>query len=167
MFSSAFWTNRRSFPLQRRGCDTSCSQNIPHACMCCMVQQLHRGLQTATVEQHERVCQQSWRFTNVPLCVRACARVYSSMVDCSKYRVEEAGFDISALKTSPNPVFQVPKSSEASTAPRFQPARHSPEPRHATQGDSAGGRGGTAPRRRWRFHGGNQPRRSEEEEEEE
>lgn len=37
-------------------------------------------------------------------CVYACAvavaAVYSSMADCSKYTVEEAGFDISALKTS-------------------------------------------------------------------
>lgn len=30
----------------------------------------------------------------------AVAAVYSSMADCSKYSVEEAGFDISALKTS-------------------------------------------------------------------
>lgn len=53
-----------------------------------------------TVKQHERVCRRSWRFTHVPPCVRACVRVYSSVVDCSKYTVEEAGFDISALKTS-------------------------------------------------------------------
>lgn len=49
--------------------------------------------------------------------------VYSSMADCSKYTVEEAGFDISALKTSLIQYFRC----------RSRPSDHSSLPPHISE----------------------------------
>lgn len=60
----------------------------------------------------------------------AVAAVYSSMADCSKYTVEEAGFDISALKTSLIQYFRCRNraSDHCSLPPRVIELRHNRTP---------------------------------------
>lgn len=52
------------------------------------------------------------------VCCSCGSAVYSSMAECSKHTVEEAGFDISGSENVSNPVFQVAKSSERTVAHR-------------------------------------------------
>ena len=82
------------------------------------------------------------------VCVCVCAVVYSSMADCSKYTVEEAGFDISALKTSLIQYFRCRSRPSGqcccSLPPRIRELRErekTPQPRNISQVDG-GGRGG-------------------------
>ena len=61
---------------------------------------LHHGATATSLPAELALC---WSVCPRPCvceCAVAVAVVYSSMADCSKYTVEEAGFDISALKTS-------------------------------------------------------------------
>ncbi len=66
----------------------------------------------------------------VCVCAVAVAVVYSSMADCSKYTVEEAGFDISALKTSLIQYFRCRSrpGDHCSLPPRISEAQRSRTP---------------------------------------
>lgn len=52
------------------------------------------------------------------VCCSCGSAVYTSMAECSKHTVEEAGFDISGSENVSNPVFQVARSSGRTVAHR-------------------------------------------------
>lgn len=130
------------------------------------------GLQTATLAPWSNTNESASRVGVSLMFLCACVRVYSSMADCSKYTVEEAGFDISALKTSLIQYFRCRnRARRAQLHASSQPAWVRSPATHPLPPPNAG------IYRKWTrrdrasvavvFPRGNKPRRSEVEEEEE